>query len=83
MGPKAWVGVAYFGMHTWIAIKDENGAAFERFEVVGWGVSRGAEAVRRNRHAADGFWAGNPPVLLGEVRGEQAAKAITTAFGLL
>ncbi|MEZ5824684.1 MAG: DUF3750 domain-containing protein [Geminicoccaceae bacterium] len=75
-GARAWGWRGIFGMHTWIALKEEGAPAFERYEVVGFGVSRGADAVRRNRHAVDGYWAGNPPVLLGEVRGERAARAI-------
>ncbi|MCB1970601.1 MAG: DUF3750 domain-containing protein [Geminicoccaceae bacterium] len=75
-GARAWGWRGIFGMHTWIAIKRENAPIFERYEVVGFGVSGGARAVRRNRYPVDAYWAGNAPVLLGEIRGERAAAAI-------
>ena len=75
-GARAWGWRGIFGVHTWIAFKRENARAWDRFEVVGWGVQRGVRAIRHNRHAPDGFWAGSPPELLGELRGEAAARAI-------
>ncbi|MBI1847758.1 MAG: DUF3750 domain-containing protein, partial [Candidatus Rokubacteria bacterium] len=38
-----WRGVV--GVHTWIAVK-RRGAAWHRYEVIGWGVDQGAPAVR-------------------------------------
>lgn len=73
---RAWGWKGIFAVHTWIAFKRENAPAWERYEVVGWGVSRGAPAIRRNMRVVDGFWAGSPPRLVGEVRGEAAARAI-------
>ena len=73
---RAWGWRGIFGMHTWIVFKEEGAPAFDRYDVVGFGVSRGALAVRHNRHSPDGYWAGNPPQLIGEVRGERAARAI-------
>jgi len=69
-----WKGV--FGVHTWLAIKPEGAPAYTRYDVVGWGVSRGAPAVRTNRHAVDGYWAGNPPKILLDRRGPEAARLI-------
>ena len=43
--------------------------AFERYEVVGWGVGRGSPAVRRNMRPIDGYWAGDPPRLVLDRRG--------------
>jgi hypothetical protein len=73
---RAWGWKGIFAVHTWIAFKRENAAAWERYEVVGWGVSRGAPAIRRNMRVVDGYWAGSRPWLVGEVRGEAAARAI-------
>jgi hypothetical protein len=68
-----WRGV--FGVHTWVAVKPLR-AAWERFEVVGFGVSRGRPAVRVSAGAPDGRWYGNVPILLGELRGAKAEAAI-------
>jgi Protein of unknown function (DUF3750) len=66
---RAWGWKGVFAVHTWIALKRANALAFERYEVVGWGVHRGAPAVRRNMREIDGRWAGNPPQILLDRRG--------------
>jgi len=63
--------------HCWIAFKGEGEAAYTRYDVVRWGVSRGGEAVRMNfRGVPDGNWAGNRPRLLLDRRGAEAAALI-------
>jgi Protein of unknown function (DUF3750) len=66
---RAWGWKAVFAVHSWIVFKRAGAPAFERYDVVGWGVSRGAPAVRRNMRAIDGYWAGNRPKLLLDRRG--------------
>jgi len=73
---RTWGWKGAFAVHSWIVLKDEGAAEYERYEVVGWGVGRGLPAVRRNLRPADGYWAGNAPELLGEKRGAEAAAAI-------
>ncbi len=73
---RTWGWKGAFAVHSWIVLKDEGAAEYERYEVVGWGVGRGLPAVRRNLRPADGYWAGNPPELVGEKRGAGAAAAI-------
>jgi hypothetical protein len=72
-GARAWGWRGVFGEHTWVVFKPEGAPDWQRVEVVGWGVGRGASAVRRNLRVADGRWAGNEPRLLAELRGEAAA----------
>src|SRR5688572_15176597 len=63
----SWRG--WFGVHTWIAVKPANATEFTVHEVVGWRLRRtGTSLVARNR-PADGYWYGNRPELLGDVRG--------------
>jgi hypothetical protein len=69
-----WKGV--FAVHSWLAMKPAGAASYERYEVVGWGVGRGASAVRRNMRTVDGYWAGNPPELLLDRRGPAAEALI-------
>jgi hypothetical protein len=73
---RTWGWKSAFAVHSWIVLKDEGAAEYERFEVVGWGVRRGLPAVRRNLRPADGYWAGNPPELVSEKRGPEAAALI-------
>jgi hypothetical protein len=73
---RAWGWKGAFAVHCWVAFKPENAAGYDRYEVVGWGVGRGAPAVRRNLRPPDGRWAGSEPVLLAELRGSEAAAAI-------
>jgi hypothetical protein len=63
----SWRG--WFGVHSWIAVKPSNATEFTVHEVMGWRLQRtGTALVARNR-AADGYWYGSRPELLGDVRG--------------
>ena len=73
---RAWGWKGVFAVHSWIAIKKAGADRFDRYEVVGWGVDQGAPAIRRNRHAPDGYWAGNPPELLVDLRGSEVEPLI-------
>lgn len=73
---RAWGWKGAVATHCWVAFKREGARAYDRYEVVGWGVSQGAPAVRRNLRPPDGRWAGSEPELLAELRGEAAAAAI-------
>ena len=63
-----WKGV--MAVHTWIAVKPSGAAAYTRYEVMGWGVGRGAPALRVNRTGPDNYWFGSHPDLLVDRRGE-------------
>jgi len=75
-GARAWSWKGIFAVHTWIVLKRQDAPAYERYEVVGWGVRRGAPAVRKDMRAVDGFWAGNPPKVLVEHRGPEVEALI-------
>ena len=62
-----WRGV--FSVHTWIAVKPSGAAKYTRWEVLGFGVKRGAPAVRIDRTGPDNYWFGAPPRLLLDRRG--------------
>ena len=70
-----WRGV--FGVHTWVAVKREGATAYRRYEVMGWGVDRGAPAVRVDRTGPDNYWFGARPELLVDVRGSDVGALIT------
>lgn len=62
-----WRGV--FGVHSWVVVKSTGAAAYRRYEVVGWGVDRGAPAIRVDRAGPDNYWFGSRPDLLVDARG--------------
>jgi hypothetical protein len=64
-----WKGI--FAVHSWVVFKPENGTRWNRYDVVGWGMP-----VRNNGWAPDGYWFGNTPRVLVDVRGAQAAALI-------
>jgi hypothetical protein len=69
-----WKGV--LGVHTWIAMKPTAATDYTRYEVMGWGVNRGAPAIRKNRTIADGYWFGVKPDLLIDRRGDGVDELI-------
>ncbi|MGI9510448.1 MAG: DUF3750 domain-containing protein [Geminicoccaceae bacterium] len=73
---RAWGKKGIFAVHSWIVLKHAGAADYERYEVVGWGVGRGRPAVRKNRHVADGHWAGNRPELLLDKRGPEVEALV-------
>jgi hypothetical protein len=73
---RAWGWKGVLAVHSWIVMKRAGAAGFERYEVVGWGVRRGAPAVRKNMRPIDGYWAGNRPELLLDRRGPEVERLI-------
>ena len=69
-----WRGA--FGVHTWMAVKKANEQHFTRIEVMGWAVRRGSNAVRVKTGMADGWWYGNRPWLLRDLRGGEEVDAL-------
>jgi hypothetical protein len=63
-----WKGV--LGVHTWIALKPTGAVSYTRYEVIGWGVDRGAPAIRINRTGPDNYWFGARPELVVDLRGD-------------
>lgn len=64
------------GVHTWISTKRRSEKTYTRMEVVGWGVSRGRNAVRIREGSPDNYWFGNRPVLLRDIRGTEKVEAL-------
>lgn len=58
-------------VHSWVVVKPENARSWTRYDVVGWG-----NPVRRNGWAPDARWFGDPPVIIADVRGAEAAALI-------
>ena len=69
-----WRGL--LAVHTWIAVKRSAASSYTRYEVMGWGVSRGAPALRVNRTGPDNHWFGSRPDLLVDLRGPDVDAVI-------
>ena len=69
-----WRG--YFGVHTWVAVKPRDAAAFTVYEVNGWRLRRTGSAVSVDHRSPDSRWFGNRPDLLAELRGEGVDEVI-------
>ncbi len=64
-----WKGI--FAHHSWLVIKPKGAAAYQRYDVVGWG-----RALRIDGYPPDGRWYGNTPEILLTLRGSAAERAI-------
>lgn len=69
-----WRGA--FGLHTWIAVKPRDGADYTVYEVIGWRKYRGLPVFVAHNRAPDGYWFGNRPWILTDLRGEAAEAAM-------
>jgi hypothetical protein len=66
---RAWGWRGYFGVHSWIAVKPTDAEQFTVYEVIGYRLKRTGSVVVKHDRAADGYWFGNRPELLSDVRG--------------
>ncbi|KQQ81861.1 DUF3750 domain-containing protein [Aureimonas sp. Leaf324] len=57
--------------HSWIVLKPQGAARYERFDKVGWG-----SPIRRNGYPADGRWYSNVPRIVAQLEGAAAERAI-------
>jgi hypothetical protein len=60
-----------FAVHSWIVVKRENAARYDRYDVVGWG-----QPVRKNGYEPDGYWYSNMPNTVWDVTGPEAEALI-------
>lgn len=71
-GADVWGVRGRFAIHTWVATKDVNEPNYTIYQVIGWRLRRDGTAVSIAQGSPDKPWFGSPPVLLHEVRGQQA-----------
>lgn len=64
----SWRGA--FGVHTWIATKPTNANTYTVYEVIGWRVRHGGDALAISHRPADGRWFGNIPDIIADIRGD-------------
>ena len=70
-----WRG--WFAVHTWLAVKPANADQYTVYEVVGWGVENGRDALRvYQTPTPDRYWYGAKPEKLLSITGDKAAQLI-------
>jgi hypothetical protein len=69
-----WRGV--FAVHTWVAVKRKDAAAYTTYHLTGWRLRRGNDARRVSQDVPDRLWYGERPTLVAELVGPAAAAAI-------
>ena len=69
-----WRGA--FGVHSWLAIKEKNGSSYQIFQVIGWRLFGNHSSVDVHWGDPARYWYGEKPILLGEIFGADAEKAI-------
>ncbi len=69
-----WRG--YLSVHTWIATKPAGAAAFTVYELMGYQTRRTGNGVRVSQRHADGYWYGNRPHVVADVRGPGAEPLV-------
>jgi hypothetical protein len=75
-GARTWGWRGNFGVHTWVAVKPANAAAYTVYEVIGWRLRWSDSVVAIHSRAADARWYGNVPELYAEKRGAEAEGLI-------
>lgn len=69
-----WRGI--FAVHTWIATKQENAVNYKVHHVLGWNKFRDLPVVVSNTEQPDRSWYGYTPVVVKDIRGDEAEKLI-------
>ncbi len=75
-GARTWGWRGTFGVHTWVAVKPANAAAYTVYEVIGWRLRWADSVVAIHARAADARWYGNAPEVYSDKRGQEAEKLI-------
>ena len=75
-GARTWGWRGSFGVHTWVAVKPANAAAYTVYEVIGWRLRWADSVLAIHARAPDARWFGNEPELYADKRGEEAEKLI-------
>jgi len=75
-GARAFSWRGYFGIHTWIAVKQTNAQNYTIYEILGWRQRNRLPVLAIYEQTPDRYWYGNMPVILAEKRGETAESLI-------
>jgi hypothetical protein len=71
-----WGWRGRFAVHTWIAVKPSDAAAYTVYEVIGWRKYRGEPPLAIHTRVPDARWFGAVPQVLFDRRGPDAERLI-------
>ena len=69
-----WRG--YFGVHSWIAMKEKNADFYTTYHVMGFRIQRVGTSIVSERDVPDRRWFGAEPTLISTLVGPAAERAI-------
>jgi len=69
-----WRG--YFGVHSWIAVKEKNADFYTTYHVMGFRIKRTGTSIVAERDIPDRRWFGAEPILVSTLKGPSAERAI-------
>ena len=75
-GADVWGVRGRFAIHTWIATKEVGARTYTIYQVVSWGLRRSGTAVSISEGMPNRPWFRSPPLLLHEVKGEDARSLV-------
>ena len=75
-GARAFHWRGAFAVHTWISFKRRNADAFTTYEVIGWRLRGGLDALAKRQGPPDRQWFGNTPEIYVDLRGEHVEALI-------
>lgn len=75
-GARAFNWRGAFAVHTWISVKRRSAAAFTTYEVIGWRLRSGLDALATRQGPPDRQWFGNAPEIYLDLRGERVEALI-------
>jgi len=64
----SWRGI--FGVHSWIAVKPTDAPSFTVYEVIGWRLYHGGNALSIQEKQPDRLWFGAKPRVIADIRGK-------------
>jgi hypothetical protein len=70
-----WRGA--FGVHTWIALKPRDAEDWTIYQIIGWRVRRGGDALAVSRGQPDHRWFGAEPELYVHLEGDGVERVIS------
>lgn len=73
---NVWGFRGKFAVHTWIATKARGADEYTNYQVIGWRLRRTGSAVSISEGNPAKPWYGSPPILLQELRGDDADALI-------
>lgn len=75
---RTWSWRGAFSIHTWIATKRSQAAAYTVYQVIGWHQYQHQSNVIIEYDTPDRYWFGQQPYLLLDLRGQTQIEALIT-----